>query len=66
MQRWELKNRKTGLLYWLSDKEMEDLKRLGLTGKYIISEIQPMKPIKDPLKIEIIRKDDKRRAKSSE
>lgn len=62
MVRWELKNKKTGLLYWLDDKEMEDLKKLGFQGRYIITEIQPMKTIKDPLKIEVIKtKDDKRR-----
>ena len=57
---WELKNKKTGKLYWLTDKEFEDLKRLGIQGRYIITEIQPMKTIKDPLKIEI-KKNDKRR-----
>ena len=51
--RWELKNKKTGKLYWLNDTEMEDLKRLGLAGKYIITEIKPLHTIKDPLQFEI-------------
>lgn len=51
--RWELKNKKTGKLYWLNDREMADLKRLGMTGRYIITEIKPLSVIKDPLKIEI-------------
>ncbi len=60
MVRWELKNKKTGKLYWLSDDEMEDLRRIGIQGRYIISEIQPLKTIKEPLKIDINKKDDKR------
>jgi hypothetical protein len=64
--RWELKNKKTGRLYWLDDKEFEDLKKLGIQGRYIINEILPLKQIKDPLKIEISKKDDKRRTKNSE
>lgn len=51
--RWELKNKKTGKLYWLNDTEMADLKRLGLSAKYIISEIKPLHTIKDPLQFEI-------------
>jgi len=51
--RWELKNKKTGKLYWLNDTEMADLKRLGLSTKYIISEIKPLSVIKDPLQFEI-------------
>lgn len=66
MVRWELKNKKTGRLYWLEDKEFEDLKKLGIQGRYIINEILPLKQIKDPLKIEISKKDDKRRTKNSE
>lgn len=66
MVRWELKNKKTGRLYWLDDKEFEDLKKLGIQGRYIINEILPLKQIKDPLKIEISKKDDKRRTKNSE
>lgn len=62
--RWELKNKKTGKLYWLSDSEFEDLKKLGFQSRYIISEILPLKQIKDPLKIEISKKDDKRGTKS--
>lgn len=61
---WELKNKKTGKLYWLTNEEFEDLKRLGIQGRYIITEIQPMKTIKDPLKIEI-KKNDKRREQNS-
>jgi hypothetical protein len=63
---WELKNKRTGKLYWLSDSEFEDLKKLGFQSRYIISEILPLKQIKDPLKIEISKKDDKRRTKDSE
>ena len=66
MVRWELKNKKTGRLYWLDDKEYEDLKKLGFQSRYIINEILPLKQIKDPLKIEISKKDDKRRTKDSE
>ena len=51
--RWELKNKKTGKLYWLTDKEFEDLKRLGLVSRYIITEIKPLNTIKDPLQFEI-------------
>jgi hypothetical protein len=51
--RWELKNKKTGKLYWLTDTEMEDLKRIGIQGRYIITEIKPLSVIKDPLQIEI-------------
>lgn len=51
--RWELKNKKTGHLYWMDDKEMADLKRLGFQGRYIITEIKPLSVIKDPLQIEI-------------
>jgi hypothetical protein len=51
--RWELKNKKTGKLYWLDDKEMEDLKRLGLSGRYLITEMRPLTQIKDPLQFEI-------------
>lgn len=66
MVRWELKNKKTGLLYWLTDEEMEDLKRLGFRNRYIITEIQPLKTIRDPLKIEVTKiKDDKRRKQDS-
>jgi len=61
---WELKNKKTGKLYWLTNEEFEDLKRLGIQGRYIITEITPMKTIKDPLKIEI-KKNDKRREQNS-
>lgn len=65
MVRWELKNKKTGKLYWLSDQEMEDLKKIGIQGRYIISEITPLKTIRDPLNIEVTKvKDDKRREKS--
>jgi len=64
--RWELKNKKTGKLYWLDDKEMEDLKRIGIQGRYIITEVHPLKTIKDPIKIEVTKvKDDKRRTKST-
>lgn len=66
MVQWELKNKRTGKLYWLSDSEFEDLKKLGFQSRYIISEILPLKQIKDPLKIEISKKDDKRRTKDSE
>jgi hypothetical protein len=62
--RWELKNKKTGRLYWLDDQEFEDLKRLGFQTRYIINEITPLKGIRDPLKIEITKKDDKRGTKS--
>lgn len=65
MVRWELKNKKTGRLYWLDDKEYEDLRKLGFQSRYIINEILPLKQIKDPLKIEISKKDDKRRTKDS-
>lgn len=65
MVRWELKNKKTGRLYWLDDKEFEDLKRLGFQTRYIINEITPLKGIRDPLKIEITKKDDTRRKKDS-
>jgi hypothetical protein len=60
--RWELKNKKTGRLYWLTDDEMADLKRIGIANRYLITEIQPLATIKDPLKIEInkVKKDDKR------
>ena len=51
--RWELKNKKTGKLYWLNDKEMDDLKKIGIQGRYIITEIKPLAAIKDPLHIEI-------------
>ena len=51
--RWELKNKKTGKLYWLTDLEMEDLKRIGIQGRYVITEIKPLLTIKDPLQIEI-------------
>ena len=61
---WELKNKKTGKLYWLTNEEFEDLKRLGIQGRYIITEITPMKTIKDTLKIEI-KKNDKRREQNS-
>ena len=62
--RWELKNKKTGKLYWLDDKEMNDLKALGMQGRYIITEITPMATIKDPLKIEIKKSDDRKREKN--
>lgn len=65
MVRWELKNKKTGRLYWLDDKEFEDLKKLGFQSRYIINEITPLKGIRDPLKIEITKKDDTRRKKDS-
>ena len=51
--KWELKNKKTGKLYWLTDKEMEDLKNLGLAKKYIITELQSHAIIKDPIQLEI-------------
>jgi len=51
--RWELKNKKTGKLYWLTDTEFADLKRLGLATKYMVSEIKPLSTIKDPLQFEI-------------
>lgn len=45
---------------------MEDLKKIGIQGRYIISEIQPLKTIKDPLKIEVTKiKDDKRGKENS-
>ena len=63
--RWELKNKKTGKLYWLTDKEFEDLKRLGLASRYLVTEIKPLHTIKDPLQFEIkksiSKKGDKRR-----
>ena len=49
---WELKNKKTGKLYWLNDAELADLKKLGLQTRYIITEIKAM-TIKDPLQFEI-------------
>lgn len=51
--RWELKNKKTGRLYWLNDKEFEDLKRLGFVTRYVVTEIKPLNTIKDPLQFEI-------------
>ena len=51
--RWELKNKKTGRLYWLTDKEFEDLKKLGLVTRYVVTEIKPLNTIKDPLQFEI-------------
>jgi len=51
--RWELKNKKTGRLYWLTDSEMTKLKGLGFTNRYIITEITPVTAIKDPLKFAI-------------
>jgi len=51
--RWELKNKKTGKLYWLTDKEFEDLKKLGLVTRYVVTEIKPLNTIKDPLQFEI-------------
>jgi hypothetical protein len=51
--RWELKNKKTGKLYWLTDLEMGDLKKIGIQGRYVITEIKPLLTIKDPLQIEI-------------
>ena len=64
MVRWELKNKKTGKLYWLTEEQFENLKKLGFASRYIINEILPLKHIKDPLKIEISKKDDKRGTKS--
>lgn len=71
MVRWELKNKKTGKLYWLSDKEMDALTRLGMRNRYIVTEITPVETIRDPLNIEIkkstnIKYSDKRRTKSTE
>ena len=51
--RWELKNKKTGKLYWLNDEEMADLKKIGIANRYIITEIKPLATIRDPLQIEI-------------
>ena len=76
MVRWELKNKKTGKLYWIGDVEydlngksydpIQKLKDLGLYTKYIITEVHPLKTIKDPIKIEVTKvKDDKRRTKST-
>jgi len=51
--RWELKNKKTGKLYWLTDESMAKLKGLGFARRYIITEITPITTIRDPLKFEI-------------
>jgi hypothetical protein len=64
--RWELKNKKTGKLYWLTDQEMNDLKRIGIQNRYIISEIKPMAVIKDPLQIDIKKVKAEQKYKKSE
>lgn len=61
--RWELKNKKTGKLYWLTDQEMNDLKNLGMANRFIITEIKPLATIKDPLKIEVSRPEIKKSTK---
>ncbi len=49
--KWELKNKRTGLLYWMTDEEMKDLERCGLRGRYIITELKPVDVIRDPFEI---------------
>lgn len=51
MVRWELKNKKTGKLYWVTDKTIERFKKLGFLSRYVITEIKPIGEIKEPFEI---------------
>jgi len=64
MVQWELKNKKTGKLYWLSDREvnektgevfnpMERLKAAGMLGRYYVTEIKTLTLTKSPIDFEI-------------
>ena len=53
---WELKNRKTGRVYLVSDDEYQSLKENGRLNKFISTKMEPIRklvPIPGTLKSEI-------------
>ena len=61
---WELKNKRTGKLYWLSDKEVDEvtgeefnpidkLKKLDMLKRFTVTELKPIAQIHNPLQYEI-------------
>lgn len=61
---FEVKNRKTGKIYWLSKKGVDELRKQGMLQRYIVSEIRALKTITSPLDFKIEKKDEPRRKES--
>lgn len=59
---FEVKNRKTGKIYWLSKKGVDELRRQGILQRYTVSEIRALKTITSPIQdFKIEKKNEPRR-----
>lgn len=58
---FEVKNRKTGKIYWLSKKGVEQLKKLNIINKYIVSELKALKKIQSPQDFKLVKNETRRK-----
>ena len=54
---YEVKNRKTGKIYWMSKKGVEALRKMGTIQKYIVTEIKALKTITSPKDFKLVKND---------
>jgi hypothetical protein len=47
---FEVKNRKTGKIYWLSKKGIDILQKEGLINRFIVQQLKSLKTEKSPIK----------------
>lgn len=52
----ELRSRKTGAIHFLSDEEFDKLRGLGIERRYIVSDVEPVKQIRPPVKVVVTKK----------
>lgn len=54
---YEVKNRRTGKIYWMSKKGVDQLRTMDMIKKYIITEIKALKTITSPKDFKLIKND---------
>lgn len=61
---YEVKNRRTGKIYWLSKKGVEQLRKMGMIQKYTVTEIKALKTITSPKDFKLVKHDTGRKESS--
>ncbi len=61
---YEVKNRRTGKIYWLSKKGVEQLRKMGMIQKYTVTEIKALKTITSPKDFKLVKNDTGRKESS--
>ncbi len=64
MLHYELKNRRSGRIYWVSKEELDQIATSGLIGRFIVTELKSLKTITSPQDFKVIRHDRERKKDS--